>query len=179
MTWSAMSHESAVNHREPTAARGQAWQRVVASGAVDGPNPRCAEPPPAELLEGIRLFNAGEYFECHEVLEGIWHVERDPIRYLYQGILQIGVGFYHWRRNNYRGATLLLTDGIDKVRRFTPACLDIDTARLCAEAQACLDELQQLGREGMAQFDWAKVPRVGRADPTPGPSPDRGGERGL
>jgi predicted metal-dependent hydrolase len=147
------------SNRRPRPA-GQAWQRVVASGAVDAPNPRCGDPPPEELLEGIRLFNAGEYFECHEVLEAIWKAERDPIRYLYQGILQIGVGFYHWRRNNYRGAMLLLRDGIDKVRRFAPTCLGIDTQRLCDEAQACLGELERLGRERMSEFDWARVPRV-------------------
>jgi uncharacterized protein len=139
---------------------GEAWQRVVASGAVDGPNPRCAEAPPAELIEGIHLFNAGEYFECHEVLEGIWKAERDPIRYLYQGILQIGVGFYHWRRGNFRGATLLLRDGIAKVARFTPACLGVDTARLCAESQVCLDELHRLGPERMGEWDWSGVPGV-------------------
>src|SRR5579859_4199358 len=26
-----------------------------------------------EYLEGIRLFNNGHYFECHEMLEDIWH----------------------------------------------------------------------------------------------------------
>jgi hypothetical protein len=139
---------------------GQAWQKVVASGMVDGPNPRCREAPPEGLLAGIRLFNAGEYFECHEELETIWKAERDPIRYLYQGILQIGVGFYHLRNRNYRGATLLLTDGIDKTSRFLPACMTVDTARLVHESQACLDQLQALGKERISEFDWTTVPRV-------------------
>jgi predicted metal-dependent hydrolase len=139
---------------------GEAWKRIVASGAVDRPNPRCADPAPAGLVEGIRLFNAGEYFECHEVLEDIWRDERDPIRYLYQGILQIGVGLHHLRNSNYRGATLLLRDGIDKTSRFTPACMGVDTRSLCDRAQACLDLLQSLGRERIAGFDWSIVPVI-------------------
>jgi len=139
---------------------GQAWQRVVASGIVDGPNHRCGESPPDGLLAGIRLFNAGEYFECHEELETIWKAEREPIRYLYQGILQIGVGFHHLRNNNYRGATLLLHDGIDKTSRFLPVCMSINTARLVSESQVCLDQLQALGKERISEFDWTRVPVV-------------------
>jgi hypothetical protein len=139
---------------------GEHWKRVVASGAVDRPNPRCGESPPAGFVESIRLFNAGKYYECHEVLEAIWKDERDPIRYLYQGILQIGVGLHHLRNHNYRGATLLLRDGIDKTSRFTPTCLGVDTTALCAEAQSCLDLLTALGRDRIAEFDWSLAPAI-------------------
>lgn len=143
---------------------GEAWKRVVASGIVDEPNPRCTDPPPAGLLEGIGLFNEGKFYECHHALEDIWRAEREPIRYLYQGILQIGVGFHHLRNRNFRGATLLLRDGIDKTSRYQPECMTVDTARLCDEAQACLDTLHELGPEGIEDFDWKIVPRVHTQD---------------
>lgn len=139
---------------------GEAWKRVVASGVVSTPSPRCADAPPPGLLEGIRLFNRQEFFACHEALEEIWHAEREPIRYLYQGILQIGVGFHHLRNGNYRGATLLLHDGIDKTRRFTPACMGVNTAALCDAAQSCLDALTALGRDRIDAFNWEMIPRV-------------------
>lgn len=149
---------------------GEAWRRVVASGALDSVQARCGGAPPEGLLAGIRLFNAGRFYECHEELEAIWRAEREPIRYLYQGILQIGVGFHHWRNGNFRGAHLLLSDGIDKVRRFTPTCLGIRTSDLCDQAQRCLDLLHHLGREGMASFDWSLAPRivVGERERQPG-----------
>ena len=143
---------------------GEAWKRVVASGAVDRPNPRCVDPAPAGLTEGIRLFNSGEYYECHEVLEDICRDERDTIRYLYQGILQIGVGLHHLRNGNFRGASLLLHDGIDKTHRFGPACMGIDTASLCDDAQRCLDSLQALGRDRIHEFDWSLAPVIAVAD---------------
>ncbi len=139
---------------------GEAWKRVVESGVVDQPNPRCSDLPPEGLLEGIRLFNEGKFYECHHALEDIWKAEREPIRYLYQGILQIGVGFHHLRNNNFRGATLLLRDGIDKTRRFTPSCMTVDTLRLCEESQRCLDRIHELGPERLSEFDWTTVPRV-------------------
>lgn len=120
----------------------------------------CAEAPPAGVREGIRLFNARRFYECHEEIEHEWHAERRPLRALYQGILQIGVGFHHARSGNHKGAVLLLTDGIEKTSRFVPACQGIDTARLVAESQVCLDRIVALGPARLGEFDWERVPFV-------------------
>jgi sugar phosphate isomerase/epimerase/predicted metal-dependent hydrolase len=120
----------------------------------------CEANPPAGLLEGIRLFNEGEYYTCHEAIEHEWHAETRPIRRLYQGILQIGVGFLHAQRGNHTGALLLLADGIEKTAEFAPGCLGIDTGRLAAESHAALDRLRELGPERISEFDFAMAPRV-------------------
>jgi hypothetical protein len=139
---------------------GEAWRRVIESGVLDEPLPECSNPPPDGLLDGIRLFNAGEFYECHEALEALWLEEKRPIRYLYQGILQIGVGFHHLSNGNFRGARLLLENGIAKVDRFQPSCMGVDTGRLRDEAQACLDSLLELGPERIGEFAWGTVPKV-------------------
>jgi hypothetical protein len=71
------------------------------------PSRRCGDPPPARLRQGIEEFNRGQFFEQHETLELEWIEEADPVRYLYQGILQVGVGFEHLRRGNayWRGGS--------------------------------------------------------------------------
>jgi len=120
----------------------------------------CEANPPAGLLEGIRLFNEGEYYQCHEAIEHEWHAETRPIRRLYQGILQIGVGLLHAQRGNHTGALLLLADGIEKTTEFTPVCLGIDTSRLAAESQATLERLRELGPERLGEFDLAQAPQV-------------------
>jgi sugar phosphate isomerase/epimerase/predicted metal-dependent hydrolase len=121
----------------------------------------CAAPLPPGVLEGIRLFNERKFYECHEEIEHEWHAERGPIRLLYQGILQIGVGFHHARSGNHRGAVLLLTDGIEKTSRFLPSCRGLDTARLVAESQACLERIVELGPEGLGEFNWETLPFAG------------------
>ena len=125
------------------------------------PSERCGESPSPELLRGIEEFNRGEFFEQHETLEEIWIEESDPVRYLYQGILQVGVGFYHRRRNNFRGATLLLERGTRYLQPFRPACLGVDVESLVAAAEKALAEIQRLGPERLEDFDEQRfVPKV-------------------
>lgn len=49
----------------------------------------------ATFAEGVTLFNAGEYYECHDVLEGLWNNAAEPQRSILHGILQCAVGLYH------------------------------------------------------------------------------------
>ncbi len=59
---------------------------------------------PARFYDAVSLLNAGEYFECHEVLEELWREETTSLRLFYQGVLQIAVGCYHLTvRQNRRG----------------------------------------------------------------------------
>lgn len=127
-----------------------------------GPTTRCGEEPPAALLHGIEEFNRQQYFECHETLESIWIGEPDPVRYLYQGILLVGVGFYHWRRGNWKGAVAKLRQGIDKLQWFQPACMTVDVERLIREAEAQKRELERLGPDRLPPFPPPELPQVHR-----------------
>ncbi|HLZ47312.1 MAG TPA: DUF309 domain-containing protein [Candidatus Limnocylindria bacterium] len=121
---------------------------------------RCAEPPPPELIRGIEQFNAGEFFEQHETLELLWRDTRAPIRGLYHGILQIGVGFHHWSKGNHHGASVLLDEGIARLEPFTPGCQGVDVGMLIRDARAARDELMRLGPERMGEYDLTRAPRV-------------------
>jgi uncharacterized protein len=122
--------------------------------------PRCGDPPPAGLRQGVEMYNQGLYYECHEVLEDTWRAETDEVRYLYQGILQIGVAFHHLGNENWRGAVGLLNGGIEKVSRYRPVCMGVDTDKLVREAQVCLNTLNELGKDKVREFDWSMVPRI-------------------
>jgi len=64
----------------------------------------CSAPLHPQAAEGLRLFNAGKYFEAHEALEDAWNAETGRVRELYRGILQIAVVYLHVTRGNYNGA---------------------------------------------------------------------------
>src|ERR1700731_3622612 len=98
----------------------------------------CDEPPPALLREGIAQFNRGEYFEQHETLELLWRAERRDVRYLYQGILQIGVAFHHLRKLNHHGTVYMLTRGSRYLAPFAPRCQNVDVEALLRDAAAAL-----------------------------------------
>ena len=120
----------------------------------------CEDPPPPQLVEGIAQFNRGEFFEQHETLELLWRAERRDIRYLYQGILQIGVAFHHLRRLNHHGTVYMLTRGPRYLAPFAPRCQGVDVAALLRDAAAALQAVERLGPARLAEFDWKLVPRV-------------------
>lgn len=71
------------------------------------------------------------------------------------------MGFYHRRRNNFRGATLLLERGTGYLEPFRPACLGVDVESLVTAATEALEEIRRLGPEGLSAFDEARfVPKV-------------------
>lgn len=114
---------------------------------------RCREMPPPLLLEGLKLFNQGHYFECHEVIENAWNEETDPVRVMYQGLIQISVACYHVQKKNWRGAMKVLERGIPKIGRFSPGCMGLDIAHLLTAAEAIRQELVRLGPEWRGEFD--------------------------
>jgi predicted metal-dependent hydrolase len=120
----------------------------------------CDDLPPAALLVGIGQFNAREYFECHETLEGIWNLEPGPVRVLYKGILQVGVGCHHLLRGNYRGASLKLQSGVHYLEAFAPTCMQVDVAGLIAQARRLHAEVVRLGPEQLGSVDRDLLPQV-------------------
>lgn len=124
------------------------------------PAARCAGPPPARLLEGIAQFNQREYFECHETLEAEWNAEPGPIRTLYKGILQVGVGCFHLLRGNYRGAVIKLQSGCEYLGPFAPRCMGVEVGALIAQAQRLRAAIVALGPERVTEVDRALLPSI-------------------
>jgi CheY-like chemotaxis protein len=129
----------------------------------------CQDEPPDLLLAGIELFNKGEYFECHEVIEEAWIAEKLPVRIMYQGILQIGVACHHIKNKNWRGAMKLLERGIPKTGRFAPHCMGIDLAQLLTDVEVMRQELLRLGPEWQGDFDPTRFPTIQVYEPASPP----------
>ena len=136
---------------------------AVAAAAEEEPNEGAPAEVPELVLKGMEEFNKGEFYECHEYLEEAWMQEPGRVRFLYQGILQVGVGFYHLKNGNWRGATGLLRNGTARLKEFEPETLGIDVARLVRECERCLRELEELGRDRVGEFDRSGIPKVEQA----------------
>lgn len=120
----------------------------------------CGGQPPADFLKGIHEFNDGEFFEQHETLELLWRATESDVRYLYQGVLLIGVGFHHLEQNNFHGTQAKLSAGIEMLEWFAPTCQTVDVAALIARANVCLEQVRSLGRERLQEFDRTLIPQV-------------------
>ncbi len=113
------------------------------------------------MIKAFEQFNRGEYWHQHETLETVWRAEKDEsIRNFYKGILQIGVGFHHITRRNYRGTVKVLTRGIDYLRPYLPECMSVDVARLIDESERVLSEVKTLGADRIDEIKIAGLPRV-------------------
>ncbi|HEX2909985.1 MAG TPA: DUF309 domain-containing protein [Chloroflexia bacterium] len=119
------------------------------------------ELPPPEFYRAVAEFNRRQYFECHETLEDLWNAERSELRRFYQGILQVGVGFYKIiTKPNFRGACSLLESGVNYLRPFEPRQFGVDVAGLIAAAEKARAELLRLGPERLAEFDKKLIPLI-------------------
>ncbi|MGB0742301.1 MAG: DUF309 domain-containing protein, partial [Planctomycetaceae bacterium] len=56
------------------------------------------------LAEGVKLFNEGEFFACHDVLEDLWTEQVCPERTFLQGLIQLAVALHHFEEGNLGGA---------------------------------------------------------------------------
>jgi hypothetical protein len=87
------------------------------------------------LAAAAALFDAGLYFEVHEVLEPYWVRARDEVRETLQGIIQAAVGWQHLANGNVAGARSLLEEGAARLHGRRLGNTDFDAlARAAAEA---------------------------------------------
>ena len=107
---------------------------------------------PPEWLQGIKEFNAGEYYACHDTLEALWMDSIDPDKKFYQGVLQIAVACYHLHNRNWRGAVTLLGEGIGRLPYYQPIYAGIDVAKLIEDSSNLLKILQSIEIEGINDF---------------------------
>ena len=119
----------------------------------DSLNDSCSSPLHPQAAEGLRLFNAGEYFEAHEALEDAWNAEQDKVRDLYRGILQIAVVYLHITRQNYNGAVKVYGRSQKWLKGWPENCRGIQVGQLRRDAEAVIAELTRLGIEKISEFD--------------------------
>ena len=114
---------------------------------------------PAEFWQGIEQFNQQEFYACHDTLEALWIEASEPERTFYQGILQIAVAIYHLGNDNWRGAVILLGEGISRLSRYLPDYAGLNINELLTESQELLKQLQQAGPENVNSTTW-KYPQI-------------------
>lgn len=117
-------------------------------------------PTPPGLCSAAAQFNAGRFWECHETLEELWVAERQPIRDLYQGVLQVGVAFHHLQQRNYAGAIKMFRRGLPRLRGLPEVSQGLHVAQLATEARSVHDRAVSLGAERIDELDLTALPRI-------------------
>ncbi|WP_069791959.1 DUF309 domain-containing protein [Cyanobacterium sp. IPPAS B-1200] len=115
-----------------------------------------------QLQKGINQLNTGEFYACHDTLEEIWMEAPETEKKFYQGILQIAVGCYHLSNGNWRGAAILLGEGIRKLAEFEPTYYDLDILAFTDDSHALLMALQKIDPEDTKTFYGQLLEKKGR-----------------
>lgn len=122
--------------------------------------------PPASLPDPYRdffeCFNAGRYFEAHEVLEALWLEVRGRFEArFYQGLIQLAGAFVHLERGRSAPALALLRRSREHLAAYPDLYLGLDLVRLREQ----LDTWQKLADTGgsLAASGWR--PQLERPDP--------------
>lgn len=122
---------------------------------------------PQEFWQGVEEFNQQQFYECHDTLEALWMEAPDPQRQFYQGVLQIAVGCYHLGNCNWRGATILLGEGMRRLSNYQPVYGEIDVTALIEESDRLLKALHQISPDKIEEFvqqldrsNFAALPKI-------------------
>jgi uncharacterized protein len=93
-------------------------------------------------LRGIELFNAGRYWDAHEVWEEEWKPDRDgPDAGFYKGLIQVAAGCLHYTRRNRRGAVNKWRSGAEYLTPYLPAHRGVRLAPLVARVKTFLQRM--------------------------------------
>ncbi len=93
------------------------------------------------LAEAARLFNAREFFACHDVLEEVWNETVGPERDLYQGLIHAAVALFHFSEGNYGGARKMYHSAARYLTAFLPRESQFDLPQLLADLKVAFEPL--------------------------------------
>ena len=120
----------------------------------------CGESLPEIVVEAIRSFNDGKYYQAHEEFETAWREESRDIRVMYQALLQVAVVFLHIGISNYLGATQLGEKALAKLQEWEGICQGIDLDKVQTSFVAILNEVKSLGPDHIGEFDQSKFFKI-------------------
>ena len=116
---------------DPLAARARSACAALADRPLLSQTPALHE----TLEAAAALFDAGLYFEVHEILEPHWMAAGGEAREALQGLIQVAVAWQHLANGNLAGARSLFLEGSRRLHGARLLDLDLQSlARAAAEA---------------------------------------------
>jgi uncharacterized protein len=73
------------------------------------------------LADGLRRYNAAEFFAAHEDWESVWLHAPQPEKTFLQALIQVTVALHHMQRGNPLGTTRLLSAALRKLEAYPPS----------------------------------------------------------
>jgi predicted metal-dependent hydrolase len=94
------------------------------------------QPDDERLWAGIALFNAGEYFACHDVWEELWSEVLGEERDFIKGLIHVTVAMHHFSEGNPGGGRKMARSAAAYLSKYPGDYLNLDVGGLLAELDA-------------------------------------------
>lgn len=102
-----------------------------------------------QYLQGIEHFNAGRYFDAHEVWEEIWLHSSGDTKVFYQMLIQAAVALHHYEHGNLRGARGMHANVVEKLSRLPSVFMSLDLVEFSHNFNFALAELIERGDQAL------------------------------
>jgi predicted metal-dependent hydrolase len=91
----------------------------------------------ARLREGIRLFNDGRFFDCHELLEGFYQETEEVNKAFLEGLIELAAAFRLFCDfGEVKGPVRMIYQALIRLENFQPVFLQIRVKDLFKAAEA-------------------------------------------
>jgi predicted metal-dependent hydrolase len=113
------------------------------------------------LGRGRRLFNAGQFFEAHEVWEEAWLREEGETRQLLQGLIQVAAGYHQaFDRRHAHGCAWLLEAGWNRLQTLAGGAGGLALAPFREGVSASLEKARAWERGDAVGLEAGDAPRL-------------------
>lgn len=111
----------------------------------------------ARLRDGIRLFNEGKFFECHEVLEEYYRDSEIEVKPFLEGLIQLAAAFRMFVDfNEVKGPVRAIYQALIRLENYQPAFLQVRVKDLSAAVEAWAKAAEVAGCTPSA----ANIPKI-------------------
>lgn len=93
------------------------------------------------FLRGVADFNAGAFFEAHEIWEALWDDSEGDSRRFMQGLVQLAAGYHKLEIGVPGGAVKLFARALGTLANVPPTVAPVALAPLCAAVRVHRDRL--------------------------------------
>lgn len=91
---------------------------------------------PQEYYEFFVVFNDGDYYTGHDLLEEVWLTDRSNL--FIKGLLQMTVALYHYEYGNVKGAREMLSVADHYLTPYKPFHWQLNVEEVLSYIHSCL-----------------------------------------
>lgn len=113
-------------------------------------------------INGLQLFNEGEFFACHDELEEVWTETIGPERDFYQGLIHVAVSLFHFEGGNLGGARKMYGSAQRYLAKYDDEYMGIKLGQLLAAHTHAFRELlgHHSGYPTGIELDPVDIPQI-------------------